>query len=294
MTEGGPSADTTPPSIPTSVSAIAISSTQATISWDPASDNIGVTGYNVYRDGQLIASVPGLSFDDTGLTSGTGYDYQVTASDAANNESLPSNTVTTTTISAPANQAPTLDPIGPQNIDEGQMLAFTVTANDPDAGAVLTLTHSGALPGTASFIDNGNGTGDFSWITTVGDAAGSPYGVTFTVTDLGGLSDSEIISITVVDPISVNTLPLALAQNVSLLQDTTANITLGFSDGDGPGPYVFTLLQAPTNGVLGSDDGDASVSYTSNAGYTGPDSFTFRVNDGLDDSSEATVSLKIN
>jgi hypothetical protein len=45
--------------------------------------------------------------------------------------------------------------------------------------------------------------------------------------------------------------------------------------------------------VLGSDDGDAVLTYTPNPGYTGPDSFTFRVNDGIDDSAAATVSLVV-
>ncbi|MEX2123341.1 MAG: Ig-like domain-containing protein, partial [Woeseia sp.] len=87
--------------------------------------------------------------------------------------------------------------------------------------------------------------------------------------------------------------PVAEDQSVNVPQNTAANITLGFSDTDGPGPHEFTLLQAPANGVLGSDDGDALVTYTPNAGYTGPDSFTFRVNDSLDDSNVATVSLSV-
>lgn len=90
-----------------------------------------------------------------------------------------------------------------------------------------------------------------------------------------------------------NAPPVAEEQSVSVLRDTTADITLGFADSDGPGPYVFTVLQGPGNGVLGSDDGDESLTYTPNSGFTGPDSFTFRVTDGYDDSNAATVSVSV-
>jgi hypothetical protein len=36
-------------------------------------------------------------------------------------------------------------------------------------------------------------------------------------------------------------------------------ITLSYSDGDGPGPYTFDIVDAPLHGTLGSDDGDANV-----------------------------------
>ena len=90
-----------------------------------------------------------------------------------------------------------------------------------------------------------------------------------------------------------NRAPKAEDQSLSLPDDTTSDIQLGVSDLDGPGPYTFTVVSGPTNGVLGNDDGDALLTYTPNTGYAGPDSFTFRVNDGIDDSAEATVSLVI-
>ena len=69
--------------------------------WDPSTDNVGVTQYKVYRDGQEVASVAGQSFTDTGLTPNTGYVYHVTALDAASNESGPSNVVNVTTDMLP-------------------------------------------------------------------------------------------------------------------------------------------------------------------------------------------------
>ena len=85
--------------------------------------------------------------------------------------------------------------------------------------------------------------------------------------------------------------PVADAQSVSLVQDTSANITLTGSDPDGD-PITFTVVTSPTHGNL---TGTAPVlAYQPNAGFIGSDSFTFKVNDGQTDSVPATVSLTIN
>jgi len=67
------------------------------LSWTASTDNIGVTGYEVFRGSTLVGSASGTSFTDTGLTPATGYSYTVRARDAAGNRSAASNTVTVTT-----------------------------------------------------------------------------------------------------------------------------------------------------------------------------------------------------
>src|SRR5262249_10652654 len=79
---GGP-IDTTPPTVPTGLTAVAISSGQINLSWNPSSDDVGVAGYNVYRDGVQIPGTFGTTFQDTGLTSATPHSYTVAAYDAA-------------------------------------------------------------------------------------------------------------------------------------------------------------------------------------------------------------------
>lgn len=96
-TTGG---DTTPPTAPGSLIGAAISTTQINLSWNASTDNVGVTGYNVYRGGSLLTSVTGTSYNNTGLTASTSYTYKVKAKDAANNLSADSNTITVTTLSA--------------------------------------------------------------------------------------------------------------------------------------------------------------------------------------------------
>ena len=80
-----------------------VTSTTASLSWPASTDNVGVTGYQIFRDGSSVGTTNGTTttFQDTGLSPGTAYSYTVTASDAANNQSLPSPPATATTPTIP-------------------------------------------------------------------------------------------------------------------------------------------------------------------------------------------------
>ncbi|WP_026709623.1 reprolysin-like metallopeptidase [Flavobacterium filum] len=110
-------ADTTAPTAPTNLTAAGTTQTSTNLSWTASTDNVGVTGYDVYRDGSLLASVTGTTYTATGLTASTTYSFFVRAKDAAGNVSGNSNTVSVTTQSAPAPDttaptAPTLSALG--------------------------------------------------------------------------------------------------------------------------------------------------------------------------------------
>jgi len=90
--------DTTPPSAPTNLVATPGSSSQINLSWTASTDNVGVTGYDIYRNSTKIAKVTTTSFGDTGLAASTTYSYFVKAMDAVGNTSSPSNTATATTL----------------------------------------------------------------------------------------------------------------------------------------------------------------------------------------------------
>lgn len=90
---------------------------------------------------------------------------------------------------------PVLGSIGSGTVVEGSTLTFTVSATDLNGDPLI---YSAAnLPAGATL---NSATGQFSWTPPPGGAAGSPYTVTFTVTDLTTLTDSEVISITVSAP----------------------------------------------------------------------------------------------
>ena len=99
-------ADTTSPSQPAGLTATAVGSTGASLSWSASTDNVGVTGYIVRRNGTQIATPATTSFADTGLTPATTYTYTVAARDAAGNvSSAASASVTTATALPPSNSA---------------------------------------------------------------------------------------------------------------------------------------------------------------------------------------------
>ncbi|WNG49230.1 fibronectin type III domain-containing protein [Archangium minus] len=89
--------DTQAPSTPASLTATAVSSSQINLSWSASTDNVGVSGYDVYRNGVLVGSSPSTSYSDTGLTASTVYSYTVRAKDAAGNTSAASNAASATT-----------------------------------------------------------------------------------------------------------------------------------------------------------------------------------------------------
>src|SRR6267143_522486 len=93
--------DTLAPTTPTGLTASAVSSSRINLSWSPATDNVGVIRYGVYRDGVQIAIVIGTSYSNTGLSPATTYSYAVAAYDAARNLSAQSGAVSATTT-APA------------------------------------------------------------------------------------------------------------------------------------------------------------------------------------------------
>jgi chitodextrinase len=88
-----------PPSVPANVRGQVEGPTTATLSWDPATDDVGVTAYDVHQGGIRVHSVAGDQTTAvlTGLRPGTDYSFTVTARDAADNSSPASNAVTVVT-----------------------------------------------------------------------------------------------------------------------------------------------------------------------------------------------------
>lgn len=103
-----PTADSQAPTAPISLAVTGATTSSLTLSWAASTDNIGVTGYNVYMNGTLQTTVTGLTTTITGLTASTLYSFYVIAKDAAGNSSVASTTVNGTTATPTADtQAPT-------------------------------------------------------------------------------------------------------------------------------------------------------------------------------------------
>lgn len=94
--------DPQPPTSPANLTASAASSGSIQLNWSPATDNISVVGYKIYRDGEPVGTINTTSYLDSGLVANTTYSYQVAAYDVTPNESpLSTPAVSRCTLSAP-------------------------------------------------------------------------------------------------------------------------------------------------------------------------------------------------
>ena len=122
---GGSPVDPTPPTAPSNLAVSNVTAYTAKLSWNASTDNVGVTGYNIYKDSTLVGSTNGitLTYALTGLTPNTTYTYTVRAVDAAGNESANSNAVSFKT-SAP--QPDTEPPTAPSQLTASNISATSV------------------------------------------------------------------------------------------------------------------------------------------------------------------------
>ena len=96
------STDTVAPSTPASLAASGTTSSSTNLSWTASTDNVAVTGYNVYNGATLATTVTGTTATVSGLTASTAYTFTVKAKDAAGNLSAVSNAVSVTTLAGSA------------------------------------------------------------------------------------------------------------------------------------------------------------------------------------------------
>ena len=149
-------ADTSAPTVPAGLTAVAVSSTQVNLSWTGASDNVGVTRYNILRFGTQIGTATGTTYSDTTTNPGTAYSYTVTAQDAAGNVSTPSNTAS---VSTPATGTLAIDT---QVLTHGTSSAASISSP--------ALTTAGVNELLVAFIssDGGSTTGSSSFSSVTG------------------------------------------------------------------------------------------------------------------------------
>ncbi|SEC39811.1 Por secretion system C-terminal sorting domain-containing protein [Tenacibaculum sp. MAR_2009_124] len=130
---GGSQSDTQAPSVPSNLTTSNITQTEVRLSWAASTDNIGVEGYYVYVDGNLVGTTTDTFMNVTGLNPNTTYTFTVVAFDAANNESAPA-TVTATTLSEVDNIAPSVPGnLTASNITQTQV-RLTWTASTDNIG----------------------------------------------------------------------------------------------------------------------------------------------------------------
>jgi len=152
--------DTIPPSTPTNPTAIAVSPSAVNVSWGASTDNVGVAGYYVWRNGVPLTTTELTQFQDTGLSGYTTYTYQIEAYDLAFNVSQPAVVAVKTPNSAPPNPPTKLagTAVSTQQID----LTWSASAGSviPTSYLVFrgnsptSMSQIQQLTGTATSFDN--------------------------------------------------------------------------------------------------------------------------------------------
>ena len=115
--------DVAPPTAPQDLASTSVSSTSVGLTWTAATDDVGVTGYRVYRNGTLVGSPTGTTFTDTTAPQGAALTYTVRAVDGAGNQSAASAPLAVTT--PPDQVAPTV----PGGVTAFNTLSHLVTVN---------------------------------------------------------------------------------------------------------------------------------------------------------------------
>lgn len=180
----------------------------------------------------------------------------------------------------PPNEPPVLAPVGDQTVDEGQTLAFGLTATDPD-GNPLTYAADN-LPAGATLDPN---TGAFSWTPDYTQAG--TYAVRFTVSD-GRASDFEIVTFTVTN---VNRPPvLASVGPQSVDENQPLTFTLTATDPDGEPLTFATTTELPPGSRF--DPATRTFQWTPDYRQAGVYTVGFSVSDGQLSASEA-VSITV-
>ncbi|WP_214327765.1 glycosyl hydrolase 2 galactose-binding domain-containing protein [Nonomuraea sediminis] len=146
--------DTEKPSVPANPHATGQTSSSVSLAWDASTDNVGVTGYDVYNGADLATTVTGTAATVTGLAPATPYTFTVKAHDAAGNSSDASAPVTATT-DAGSGLYEAEDATISQGVVESNHTGFTGTGfvnYDNVTGSYVEWTVNAATAGPANLV----------------------------------------------------------------------------------------------------------------------------------------------
>jgi subtilisin family serine protease len=269
--------DTEAPGAPTNLSASNVTETSFTLSWNASTDNVGVTGYDIYQDGSFLASTANTSYDVTGLSASTTYAYYVKAKDAAGNVSAASNTLDVTTDDPPDTEAPT----APSNLSSSN-----VTENSVDLSWTASTDNVGVtgydIYKDGAYLANTSSTN----YTVTGLSASTTYEFYVKAKDAAGnvSAASNTIDVTTlagnIPPVADAGGPYSGDEGTAITFDGT-----GSSDADGD---ALTYNWDFGDGATGTG-ATPSHTYPTAGSYTA----TLTVSDGID-SDQATASVTVN
>ena len=225
---------------------------------DPDGNGVVLSVQNLPEGANFNSATGGFTWTPSFDQSGTYENILFTATDDGTPNLADSESIAITV--GDVNRAPVLAAIGDQSVDEGNTLAFTVSATDPDGNGVVLSVQN--LPEGANF---NSATGEFTWTPSF-DQSGTYENILFTATDDGtpNLADSESITITVGD---VNRAPVLTAiGDQSVDEGNTLAFTVSATDPDGNG-VVLSVQNLPEGADFNSATGE--FTWTPEPGQSG-------------------------
>lgn len=238
--------------------------------------------------GTLTLNADG-SFTYTPVANYNGSDsFTYRANDGSDNSNVATVTITVNAV----NDLPVAnnDSYGTNQDTPLNISAAGVLSNDTDVdGNSLTATNAGTPShGTLTL----NADGSFLYTPDAGYVGGDSF--TYTANDGTGDSVAATVSITVSD---TNDVPVAAANSYATDEDTTLTVTAPgvlANDTDADGDSLTAIVVTGGSHGTVTLNSDGSFTYVPDADYNGPDSFTYKANDGTVDSSTVTVSITVN
>jgi PQQ-dependent dehydrogenase (s-GDH family) len=272
------------PSAPSGLAAVNVTASALTLNWTASTDNVGVTGYDIYQNGTKINAVPvaATTYDVTGLIQASSYSFFVRALDGAGNVSANSNTIN---VATPDTQAPS----APSNLVSSNLLATAVTISwtastdnigvtgydvyrngikiNPSLVSVTTYSVTGLTPSTA-----------YSFYIQAKDAAGNISGNSNTLnittpasTTCSGTGSINFQKWNSISGTSITNLTSnANYPNTPTTSGTLSSFEIPTSGGDNYGMKVYGYICPPTTGsyifwIAGDDNSELWLSTTSNS-----------------------------
>ena len=155
-----PSGDTTAPTVPTGLAHGTVTATSVPLTWTASTDNVGVTGYQVFRGSTQVGTATSTSYTDTGLTANTSYTYTVKAFDAAGNVSAASAALTVTTATSGGSGGGPTGVTASLHVDNDWGSGFTGTVTVANGGttAIKNWTVTWTWPGNQTITNSWNAT----------------------------------------------------------------------------------------------------------------------------------------
>ncbi len=200
-----PAPDTQAPTAPTNLTASSITGTSLQLNWSAASDNIGVTAYEVYVNATLRTSGISLTASVTGLTAGTTYSIFVKAKDAAGNSTNSATIQVTTTSTVTVSDLYISEYIEGSSNNKVieitnatgasvNLSAYSLKRQTNGAGAWSTgLTLSGTLVNGAKFIIVNSSISSSCYATGAANLATAATEMTFNGNDAMGLFKNNVL-----------------------------------------------------------------------------------------------------